>query len=111
MSFPVETVTVRRYEKVSEDPYGAPVSEPEETPVDHVLVAPGARADLGEERPEGVEINFTLYFPKTYTESLEGAQVCVRGEWYHVIGHPDVYDASWCPTDWNRVVEVSATHG
>lgn len=111
MSFPGETVTVRRHFEVSQDEYGAPVTESEETQVPNVLVAPGARADLGEERPEGVEINFTLYFPKTYEESLEGTDVEVRGDWYRVVGVPDTFDAGFCPTEWNRVAEVTATHG
>lgn len=111
MSFPGETVTVRRHVQVSADAYGAPVTEPEEETVPNVLVAPGAVADLGEERPEGVAIVYTLYFPKTYEASLEGTEVEVRGEWYHVVGVPDSYDAGFCPTEWNRVAEVSGTHG
>lgn len=111
MSFPTEIVTVVSHEQKGEDPYRAPVSEPVETPVAGVLVEPGACADLGEERPEGVEVRYTLRFPKTFTGDLEGADVIVRGETCHVIGHPAPYDATWCPGSWNQTVEVSSTHG
>lgn len=111
MSFPGEVVTVRHHAQAGRDPYGAPTTEPEEEEVSNVLVAPGALADLGAERPEGIEIRYTLYFPKTYTQSLEGADINVRGEWLRVVGHPDAFVAAWCPTDWNQVVEVADTHG
>lgn len=111
MSFPEETVKVKRYVTVGLDPNRAPVTEPEEEAVSNVLVAPGTLADLGEDRPEGVEVNYTLYFPKTYTAPLEGCEIFVRGEWIPVIGHPDSYDAGFCPTSWNRVVSVGRTHG
>lgn len=111
MSFPVESVTVKTYEEISRDPYNAPIKEPKETEVENVLVAPGARHDLDAERPEGTEILYTLYFPKTFTTLLEGAGVKVRGEWLRVVGHPDYFDPTFCPTYWNQVVEVAATHG
>lgn len=106
-----ESVTVRTFSEAGEDAYGAPVKEPQEETVENVLVAPGARADLDEKRPEGVEVHYTLYFPKTYGGSLEGAEVCVRGEYLRVVGHPDRFEASVCPTDWNMVCEVGGTHG
>lgn len=111
MSFPGETVTVRVYEKTGRDAYGAAVKEPKEEAVANVLVAPGATADLGEDRPEGVEIAYTLYFPKAYTGDLENADISVRGEWFSVSGSPKCYEPGFCPTEWNRSVEVEVTHG
>lgn len=105
-----ETVKVRHHEKVGEDAFGAPITEPRDEDVPNVLVAPGARADLGEDRPEGTEINYTLYFPETYTGSLEGAEVQVRGQWLRIIGHPDAFRSD-CPTSWNMVAEAGSTHG
>lgn len=99
------------YVQVGKDPYGAPIKELVATPVANVLVAPGPSSDLGEDRPEGVDVKYTLQFPKTFKGALEGADVIVRGEKCHVIGHPDVYDAAWCPTSWNQTVEVGDTHG
>lgn len=111
MSFPGETVTVVTHVETGTDRHGAKVTEPVETPVENVLVAPGALSDLGEDRPDGVEVKYTLQFPKTFAGTLEGADVIVRGEPCPVIGHPDAYNAAWCPTQWNRTVEVGGTHG
>lgn len=112
MSFPEETVVVRHHEPTGEtDAYGAPITETVEETVEGVLVAPGADADLGEDRPAGVEVAWTLYFPKAYAADLERADVEVRGEWCRVIGKPGAYDPSFCPTDWNRKVNVEAIHG
>lgn len=111
MSFPGETVTVITHEQTGQDDYGAPVTEAVAASVANVLVQPGSSNDLGEERPEGVEVLYTLQFPKAYTGELEGADIVVRGETCRVIGHPDAYDATFCPTEWNRTVEVGGTHG
>ena len=105
-----ETVTVITHVQEGTDPFGAPTTQPQEKAVADVLVAPGATADLSEDRPEGVEVNYTLYFPKAFTGSLEGAEVVVRGERLRVIGHPDAFSAG-CPTSWNQVVAVGGSHG
>lgn len=104
-----ERVTVVHRELAGTDGYRAPVYREREEAVDGVLVAPGAQADLGADRPEGVQVRYTLYFPRTFEGSLEGAAVEVRGERLEVIGHPDRYEP--CPTDWNMVCEVGGTHG
>lgn len=109
-----EEVTIRTHVQVGTDPYGAPVTEPQEEAVENVLVAPGSLADLGEDRPEGVDVAYSLCIPRTYSGDLEGAEVQVRGEWLRVIGHPDRIDGfggRGCPTDWNMVCEVGTTHG
>lgn len=106
-----ETVQVKTFEVTGFDRFNAPqTSEVVET-VDNVLVAPGSTQDLGEDRPLGVEVKYTLYFPKTYGKTLENAEICVRGEWLKTIGFSDVYDPSFCPTDWNMTVEVGEAHG
>lgn len=105
-----EDVIVRTYEETGRDPYGASIKKPKEETIENVLVAPGPREDLGEDRPEGVMVRYTLYFPKTFSgSSLEGAEICVRGEWLAAIGHPDRF--SPCPTSWDMVCEVGGSHG
>lgn len=112
MSFPTETVRIIRHEPTGEaDAYGAPITETVEEQVEGVLVAPGADADLGEDRPEGVEIKWTLYVPKTYLGDLERCEVEVRGELCRVVGKPGWYAPDWCPTGWNRTVGLEAVHG
>ena len=107
-----ETVVVAKRTETGRDEFNNPTFSDEETAVDNVLVAPGEAADVIESvRPEGVEVNYTLYFPKTFTGDLECEKVKVRGEWLDVIGHPDRYADEVCPTDWNMVVMAGAVHG
>lgn len=107
-----ETVVVTNRTETGRDEFNNPVFTDVEEPVDNVLVAPGAAADVVDTvRPEGAEVNYTLYFPKTFTAKLECEKVQVRGEWLDVIGHPDRYSDDVCPTDWNMVVTVGVIHG
>lgn len=82
--------------------------------VDNVLVAPGSTSLLDASRPEGVSVAYTLHFPKTYTDSLEGCEIVLPAPWagsYWVIGDPRQYIDVDTPTDWDRPVEVAAAHG
>lgn len=107
-----EAVTVIRRVESGRDDFNDPVYTDEEQVVDNVLVAPGDLADVVEStRPEGTEVNYTLYFPKSFDGSLETAKIEVRGERLDVIGHPDRYDEKICPTSWNMVVKVGVIHG
>lgn len=104
-----EGIVVLRPATTSTDPYNAPVTEWVREPVSNVLVAPGSLSDLGAERPEGVEVRYTLCLPKTFEGPLEGCKVEVRGEVLDVVGHPDRFDP--CPTEWDMVCEIGGTHG
>lgn len=108
-----ETVTVIRRVEVGRDPGNSPIYADEEEPVADVLVAPGPRTDLAESaRPEGVEVRFTLHFPKTFTGELRGAAISVRGEEpLRVIGSPRPYTRGNCPTRWHMPVEVGRADG
>ena len=82
--------------------------------VENVLIVPGATADLEAGRPDGVSVAFTLHFPKTFTESLEGALVELPapfGGRYRVIGNPRSYMDDNTPTPWNRPAEVEQVYG
>lgn len=105
-----ETVTVIS-DGLEYDDLGEPVGgTATETDVSAV-VAPGATGDLGSDRPEGVKVAYTLHFPKTWTASLRGCKVRVRGELYSVVGDPQAYTAENTPGKWNRPVEVTRTDG
>lgn len=106
-----ETVTVLRPTRAGKDALGMPVEgEPVETAVGNVLVKPGTAAvPGGDNRPDGVTVAYTLYFPDTYTGELDGCDVVVRGRKCRVVGHPDRYDPH--PTAWNMECEVQRVEG
>lgn len=82
--------------------------------VDDVLIAPGATADLEASRPEGVQVAYSLHFPKTFSESLEGCKIelpAPYGGVYRVIGKPSPYMGANTPTRWNTPVEVERADG
>lgn len=107
-----EKVTVTKRTETGRDSFNNPVFSMEEIEVDNVLVAPGAAADVIDSvRPEGTEVTYTLYFPKTFDGKLENEKINVRGEWLDVIGCPDRYSDELCPTSWNMVVMVGVLHG
>lgn len=109
------TVTVKRPGAGTADRFNNIVpGTPTVETVDNVLVAPGATSDLEASRPEGVRVAYTLHFPKTYTDSLEGCTVVLPAPWageYKVIGDPRSYIDANTPTSWHIPVEVEAAHG
>lgn len=82
--------------------------------VNNVLVSPGATEDLEASRPEGVSVAYTLHFPKTFADGLEGCKVVLPAPWagtYRVVGNPGPYIDADTPTKWHMPVEVEAAHG
>ena len=107
-----ETVKVKHFEATETDPFGGSISTETVSVVDNVLVQPGASADVVESnRPNGSRIKYTLHFPKTFDDDLEGCKVEVRGNWYDVVGKPDHYTLENTPTKWWFPVEVGAVNG
>lgn len=99
---------------VQHDRFGNVIYTSSKTTVADVLVSPGATADLEAARPEGVTVAYTLHFPKTFTGSLEGAEIDLPAPWtgrYSVIGDPREYIDANTPTRWHMPVEVEAAHG
>lgn len=97
----------------AKDPFGAPARSYAWEKVPNVLVAPGATSDLDETRPDGVEVAYTLYLPKTFAGDLRGCRVRVRGEEreYAVVGDPKRYPDALTPGDWNMQAEVARADG
>jgi hypothetical protein len=81
--------------------------------VENVLVAPGEVADVTDSnRPDGVEVQQTLYFPKAYAgPSLKDAEVDAGLGFLKVIGVPSPYPPHLTPTDWNMTVKVGRIDG
>lgn len=106
-----ESVAVMRphasYDELGEPAWG----EPEREEVENVVVKPGASDDMGASRPNGVEVSYTLSFPKTYGKSLRGCSIEVRGEAFDVVGDPKPLTEANTPGAWNLTVEVTRTDG
>lgn len=107
-----EHVSVHIPTEVGRDGMNAPVMEWRDVEVEGVLVKPGPAADLPDaDRPNGIRIEYTLAFPKTWTEPLEGCDVTVRGRRLHVVGVPKLYSEKLAPGAWNALVEVGGADG
>jgi hypothetical protein len=107
-----EDVTVELKRPTVCDGFNKQEYDTEAVTVADVLVAPGATADVTDSnRPEGVRVAYTLYFPKSFAAVLDGLHVIVRGERCAVIGAPRPYPESLTPGKWNLKAEVEAVHG
>jgi len=115
MQWPIkgENVVVIRQEQVGTLPGNVPEYAEVPTPVENVLVDPSPGADVVDSvRPDGTRAEFTLHFPKTYSGSLRGAHVVVRGgEPLAVEGDPQPYTNENTPGPWNRPVNVFRVEG
>lgn len=113
--FSTISVTVQRPVMGAKDRFGNATKTYTTETVDGVLVVPGAAMEIEAARPEGVVIAYTLHFPKTYVESLEGCIVTLPAPWsgdYRVVGNPGQYMAANTPAlPWGMPVEVEAAHG
>ncbi len=107
-----ETVIVERRAEAGTDDLNNPIYETTSSEVSNVLVCPGSTSDvIGSIRPDGAEVTYTLHFPKTFSGSLRGCRISVRGEWFSVIGDPKPYTLENCPTEWCMPVEVGVVNG
>lgn len=107
---PTEGVAVIR-PTVELDDLGEPTfGEPTREEV-RCVVCPGATSDMDATRPEGVTVAYTLHFPKTYSGSLRGCSVEVRGTRYDVVGDPQRTTDAATPGPWNLPVEVTRSDG
>lgn len=108
-----ETVVVERREQVGVNAHREPVYEWVSETVHDVLVAPGPRNDIPDgSRPEGVTIAWSLHFPKTFTRSLDGARISVRGQTpCKVVGDPQPYTLANTPTRWWMPIELTRANG
>lgn len=99
--------------QTGEDAHGNPIYE-DATPrmVENVLIAVGATSNINDSnRPNGASVAYTLYFPKTFNESLRGKRIRVGGDWFDVIGDPRPWTNPAPPTPWHMEVEVGAVYG
>lgn len=118
-----ETVAVLSRTEGEPDAMGEPAYTWSAELVDNCLVRPMTGGDLADaQRPDGVEVKYTIAFPKGYTGDLAHARIALvsRGadvsdpaaaakEALHVTGSPDITQP--CPTAWNRLVEAGVVNG
>ena len=87
------------------------VTSYQQNTIGNVLIAPGATADLEAGRPDGVRVDYTVHFPKTFTDSLKDCLVEFDGVRYRVVGDPKPYMDENTPTPWHMPVEVVKVDG
>lgn len=114
--FSTISVELQRPSKTGTDRFNNATYEYTTETVDGVLVVPGATMELEAARPEGVNVAYTLHFPKDYVERLEGCFVTLPAPWsgtYRVIGNPGQYMRDNTPSllPWGMPVEVEDAHG
>ena len=97
-----ETVKVLRHVMTLNEVGDVVRDEQTEEVVDGVLFAPTSSHDLAIDRPNGVRIDASFYFPKTYTKSLKDCEIECRGHVFRVEGEPLPYPEQLTPTDFNR---------
>lgn len=87
------------------------ISQYVSTQIANVLISPGATSDLEAGRPDGVRVDYTVHFPKTFTGSLKDCQIEIDGARYRVIGDPKPYMDENTPTPWHMPCEVVKCDG
>ena len=93
------------------EPIGSEASREASREAVRCVVCPGATSDLGADRPNGIQVAYTLHFPKTYRGDLRGCSVEVRGEVFDVVGDPMRTAEAATPGPWNMAVEVARADG
>lgn len=98
-------------DRLGNDAFGEPSRESV-----RVLVQEPSSEDMEAARPFGVELAYTLHFPKTFTASLEGCTVELPEPWandggYRVVGDPRPLMDANTPGRFDRKVKVVAAHG
>jgi hypothetical protein len=107
-----ETVQVATRVEAGRDAFNNEIWEEAIVDVENVLVAPSSTdAVEGSLRVDSTKRTLNLYFPKTFTGVLAKAKICIRNEWYLVVGDPFRFDCSQCPTEWNLTCQVEAIDG
>ena len=104
-----EVAVIRESSKL--DDLGEPTGSEASRESVRCVVCPGATSDLGVDRPNGVQVAYTLHFPKTYRGNLRGCSVEVRGEVFDVVGDPMRTAEAATPGPWNMAVEVARADG
>lgn len=102
-----ETVTLIVKTQIDVDPFGEPILNSVETPVENVIVgSPTFDQAVSELNLSGKRIAFTLGIPKGDTHSWTDTEVIIRGKRYRTYGFPLTQTEANVPGSWNTQVKV-----
>lgn len=101
------TVILYSKKKVGKDPFGSPIYEEVQEPVDNVLVSPTLSDDVTNQLSiTGRKAVYTLGIPKGDTHNWENQKVEFFGQGWKTFGIPTEGIESMIPLEWNKKVLV-----
>lgn len=101
------TVTLVSHTQTGTDPFGAPVLEEVEIPVENVLVSPTSTDDIiNQQNLYGKKAVYTLAIPKGDVNEWENQEVRFFGKKWRVFGAETQGIDELIPLDWNKKVMV-----
>lgn len=104
-----ETIILFEKTEKGTDPFGKPIYEEVETPIDNVIIGqPNYDEQVAELNLTGKRIAFTLGIPKSDTHNWKDVTVKIRGQKFRSYGFPLTQTPENVPTKWNTQVKVEA---
>ena len=101
------TVTLIGKTQTGTDPFGKPIYQDSEIPVENVLVSPTSSDDIVNQlNLTGKKAVYTLAIPKGDTNTWEDQEVRFFGKRWRVSGIPLEGIEELIPLDWNKKVMV-----
>ena len=89
------------------DPFGHPIYEESEIPVENVLVSPSSTEDITNQlNLTGKKAEYTLAIPKGDTNNWTDKEVRFFGKRWSTIGLPQEGIEEMIPLEWNKKVMV-----
>lgn len=93
--------------KTSTDPFGHPIYEESEIPVENVLVSPSTTEDITNQlNLTGKKAEYTLAIPKGDMNNWTDKEVRFFGKRWRTIGIPQEGIEEMIPLEWNKKVMV-----
>ncbi len=101
------TVTLIGKNETGKDPFGKPIYEDAEIPVENVLVSPTSSDDIVNQlNLTGKKAVYTLAIPKGDNNNWEDAEVLFFNQRWKTFGLPIQGTDELIPLDWNKKVMV-----
>lgn len=101
------TVILKELREIGTDPFGAPLYEPEEVPVENVLVSPASSTDITDAMSMyGKKAVYTLGIPKGDAHDWEDTEVSFFGQTFRTFGFVTEGIEENIPLEWNRKIMV-----
>lgn len=101
------TITLVDKVKTGEDPFGKPIYEDAEIPIDNVLISPTSSDDVvNQQSLTGRKAVYTLAIPKGDAHNWENKEVKFFNQRWRTFGIPLEGIEELIPLDWNKKVMV-----